>query len=138
MSEKHTCCGASWAKGSYRPKTCGKTAKFERDGKWYCGTHDPVAIEAKRVKQNAEFQAKWDARTAAQEAAEAKRKETQRRANCFDELVDALKHYANGSNWGKDHEGVLREWREPDSSTPEAYEGFTIARAALKKAQGEV
>ena len=136
MSEvKHTCCAAM---GTFFTQTCGKNAKFERDGKWYCGTHDPVAFAAKREERNAAYAAKWQAMNARHSEEAAKRKETQRRSDCFDELVDALKHYANGSNWGEDREGVLREWREPDSSTPEAYEGFTIARAALKKAQGEV
>jgi hypothetical protein len=96
--------------------------------------HDPVAVKARDDKRNDEWNAKHDAETAAQAKAAAKRKETERRAACFDELVEALKHYANGSNWGEDHEGVLREWREPDSQTPDAYEGFGIARAALIKA----
>ena len=43
---------------SYKP--CGKTAKFERDGKFYCGTHDPVAREAKQNATRAKWHAEWD------------------------------------------------------------------------------
>jgi phosphopantetheine adenylyltransferase len=43
----------------------------ERDGKWYCGTHDPVMVKARRDAQDA----KW-------------------RAGMFDELVAALHQIA--------------------------------------------
>ena len=38
-------------------------------------------------------------------------------------LRDALKSYANQSNWDEDFHGVRRKWLEPDSSTRNAYAG---------------
>ena len=59
MTDKRTCCqpidrrpSGSWL-SSYGP--CGRTAKHERDGKWFCGMHDPVAIKAKRDARLAEW-----------------------------------------------------------------------------------
>jgi hypothetical protein len=44
---KPKCCASVWPSGGLRGHPCGRTAKVERDGKWYCGIHDPVA-QAKR------------------------------------------------------------------------------------------
>jgi hypothetical protein len=58
MSEtKHTCCGqipkeSGWLRTW---KDCGKTANAERDGKWYCGIHDPV----RRKEKNDATYARW-------------------------------------------------------------------------------
>jgi hypothetical protein len=30
------------------PQRCFAKARFEREGKWYCGVHDPVSIERRR------------------------------------------------------------------------------------------
>ena len=57
MSEKHVCGAPTYPRGESRYIACGRTAKFERDGKWYCGIHDPV----KRKEREDRRQAKWDA-----------------------------------------------------------------------------
>ena len=46
----------------------------------------------------------------------------------------ALAEYANPLNWEADENGIRRIWREPDSCTPDAYDGFKLARAALASA----
>lgn len=43
---------------------CSKTPKVERDGKWYCTTHDPEAVRARRAK----LQEKWDREAAIRSA----------------------------------------------------------------------
>ena len=48
-------------------------------------------------------------------------------------LRAALEQYANPMNWNEDRAGVRRVWLEPESSTPAAYNGFELARAALKE-----
>jgi hypothetical protein len=53
------------------------------------------------------------------------------------DLLEALENYANPLNWEVDEQEIRRIWREPGSSTPEAYNGFEIARAAIAKAKGE-
>ncbi len=50
--EKRTCCES--VGNYYNTHPCGNLAKVERNGKWYCGTHDPVAIDARRKNRRAE------------------------------------------------------------------------------------
>ena len=47
MSTLHKCCTRVFSGGLYTGILCGRNAKFERDGKHFCGTHDPVARAAK-------------------------------------------------------------------------------------------
>lgn len=61
---KYTCCEEVCRdRNSWRPtwEPCGKTAKFEREGKWYCGTHDPVKREEKRNTKRIAWRQKWAA-----------------------------------------------------------------------------
>lgn len=52
-------------------------------------------------------------------------------------LLEALKEYADANNWQEDFKEIKRTWLEPNSDTRNAYEGASIARAALDKATGE-
>lgn len=58
-SDRHTCEAAVWARGYFRTYACGKTAKVERDGKWYCGIHDPVRLAEKRAARDAEYDRRY-------------------------------------------------------------------------------
>jgi hypothetical protein len=51
-------------------------------------------------------------------------------------LEAALWEYANPLNWTL-LDGIRRIWLEPGSATPEAYNGFELARAALRGAGRE-
>ena len=65
MAEKHTCCEDVWrGTTGWRPKKepCGCKASVERDGKWYCKRHDPVAIAEKQAEKQRVANAVWDAR----------------------------------------------------------------------------
>ena len=46
-------------------------------------------------------------------------------------LREALEIYANPNNWLPDAQGIRRIWSEPDSTTPDAYNGFEAATVAL-------
>lgn len=59
---KKICCGKTIL-GSLGYGRCGNAAKVERDGKHYCGVHDPVSAKGRREKRNAELVAEFDART---------------------------------------------------------------------------
>lgn len=48
--------------------------------------------------------------------------------------LKALVEYANPLNWDVDENGIRRVWKEPGSETPEAYNGFELAKAALSTA----
>jgi hypothetical protein len=59
MSEKHMCCERVWPSDAWsRSASCKKTAKVERGGKHYCGTHDPVARKEKKDARDAEMRKK--------------------------------------------------------------------------------
>jgi uncharacterized Zn finger protein (UPF0148 family) len=70
---------------------CTKTAKVERDGKWYCGTHDPVAVKARDDARSAVRSAQWNAEQAIRARADAEAAEQKRRADLFPVLLNALK-----------------------------------------------
>lgn len=60
---QHTCCykipRASGWRTVYEP--CTRKGKVEREGKWYCGQHDPVARKERNDKARAEHDARWEA-----------------------------------------------------------------------------
>lgn len=92
MSElKPTCCGRISIGIFSGSKICGKTAKFDRNGKHYCKTHDPVTIAEKEAIKTAAWKAEWAAKDAARDAAKAKQAELERRADCYTELLEALR-----------------------------------------------
>ena len=88
------CCERTWPAGSYCSCDCWASAKVIRDGKPYCGRHDPLKVKAQREKRNAEWNARREAEKAARAKAEAERAERERRAACFDDLLMALEHVA--------------------------------------------
>ncbi len=55
----HRCEGS--IRGDYRSHRCLRNAKIERDGKWYCGTHDPVAKKTRQAAIDARLKPKRDA-----------------------------------------------------------------------------
>lgn len=77
MSE-HKCCVKIFK--DWHNKPCGKNGKFEREGKHYCGTHDPVKAKEKNEARSKKWEAEW--------AASAKES---RLANAAPELFAALK-----------------------------------------------
>jgi len=91
MIENYKCCEQVYSGSPYFPYTCGKTAKVERDGKHYCGIHDPV----RRAEKQREKREAWDAEYEAKKQKLAKEKaeadEQKRRAGCFPDLLEALK-----------------------------------------------
>ena len=38
---------------------CQKTAKVERNGKWYCGIHDPEKVKARQDARQKKWEDKW-------------------------------------------------------------------------------
>jgi hypothetical protein len=45
--------------GSFHGYQCSKNATVERDGKKYCGIHDPVKVKARRAKNAGIAEAKY-------------------------------------------------------------------------------
>lgn len=126
MSEKKTCCAKVYGPGYFRGKCCGKTAKIERNGEWYCGTHDPVRVEERRKARREAGQARWDAECAARKAKEAAAIEQKRRSDCYDDLLTALEWALSNINC-RPH-----EWVDEDSANAHEAAIFTLAMAQGK------
>lgn len=62
MPDQHTCSSTVYQGTGYHrvKKLCGKRAKVERNGNWFCGTHDPVARKEKQDSRTAAWNAKFD------------------------------------------------------------------------------
>jgi hypothetical protein len=56
-----TTCSAQIKVDDWHWGKCSKEATIERDGKWYCGRHDPVKVQARRDKSHAKYEAKQNA-----------------------------------------------------------------------------
>jgi len=65
---------------------CGKPAKVQREGKWYCGKHDPVKV----AERQARVDTKYKAEVKDQEAFYAAKRLKDAKAEAFDEIVEAL------------------------------------------------
>jgi len=75
--------------GLFHSHPCQSKAKVEREGKWYCGTHDPVKIKARKDAQCA----KWKAESDARQLSYAQKAKDARRAEAYPRLVEVLREY---------------------------------------------
>jgi hypothetical protein len=101
---------------------CGRNAKQEHEGRWYCGTHYPPTVEAKRAARQAAWQKEYDERNAAHKAQRLQQAEHARRSECFDDLLAALQLLVR-------HIGVTEFAQDA--------EPYNTVRAAINKATGE-
>lgn len=83
MSER---CSTRAHSGSFSGYPCAKPATKEHGGKWYCGTHHPDAVQARRDKADEKYN-KWSAEQSAKFAKQAR---DGKRSELFPELVKAL------------------------------------------------
>jgi hypothetical protein len=97
---------------------CGRTAQYEHLGKWYCKTHHPPTVWAKREARSAEWDKEFAARQLAIKEAQAAKDEAARRAALYPELLEALKRIADPRN------------------IHFAGDAQVVARAAIAKAEG--
>ena len=114
----HKCNGTIFR--DYWTYRCGVTAKHEHEGSWYCKTHHPPTVKAKGDARSAKFRAKLYAERDAAQAKKLAADEQKQRADCYDDLLEALRLIATAEN----------------SALDLAYcKG--IARAAIARATGE-
>lgn len=86
----HKCSAEVYRNGNPFPFACGKTATLEHDGKKYCKTHYPPTVQAKRVELQKKKEAKFSSAVQQKQEAAAARKEIERRAECYPDLLAAL------------------------------------------------
>jgi hypothetical protein len=126
MTEQHKCCrrvGSVFAQYA-----CDRNAKYEHLGKWYCKTHHPPTVWAKREARSAEWNKEFAARQLAIKEAQAAKDEAARRAALYPELLEALKMgYADTMDY------IQRN----HLSGAENNRWLVLARAAIARAEGE-
>lgn len=88
---KNKCCASIYSAGTYRHYQCSKGAKYEHEGKHYCGTHHPPAVRAKADSRRAKFDAEMQRKTDLRVEAIAQANEAEHRADCYPVLLAALK-----------------------------------------------
>lgn len=125
----NTCCAKVRVSGVafYRVRDCGLNAKFEHEGKHYCGTHFPPNVKAKEEARQAERLKSYAAQQARREAPALRIKELEAQRN---ELLEALKELALAYQRTAQYR-CLDEVKEDE-------ERFMKARAAIQKAEGKV
>jgi len=118
MNEQHKCC--RMVGSVFAQYACDRNAKYEHLGKWYCKTHHPPTVWAKREARSAEWNKEFAARQLAIKEAQAAKDAAARRAALYPELLEAL-------------HALL--FTADDSPSYDA--AITQARAAIAKAEGE-
>ena len=78
------CSAGVWQ--GWRSLSCSRKGKIERDGKWYCKQHDPVAIKARRDETDRKYREHWQKLRDAQKVDKA----NQHKLATYDELLEAL------------------------------------------------
>ena len=125
--EEYVSGGSSW---SSRSRQCSKNAKSQEDGKWYCGTHLPSAVRAKKDAMEARWDAKWYAERAVRYKAEAAAAEQKRRADLYPELLAALMAMTDGCEY-RSIGGDEPAWH---TKTMPSSASLDLARIAITKA----
>jgi hypothetical protein len=96
-------------------------------------TDDAMARNtASNAIKEAEWKAEWAAKDAARDAAKAKQAELERCADCYTDLLDALKDVCQAYSWLTF--GEVRGWSESKPLTMQ--EALDKAKAVIKKAEG--
>jgi hypothetical protein len=65
------CSGHVYHSGHWGSSVCENKVNVERDGKPYCGTHDPVKVAARRAKKDEKYRAERETKDEIFEAAKA-------------------------------------------------------------------
>lgn len=106
MKEKHTCSGSVWDNHWSYP--CGKSANYEHDGKFYCKTHHPPTVKAKREAQNVKWEAESREQRERRASAQSVQSELERRSRAYDAVM-AWAKLGPGSSFGlKMKDGVTQ------------------------------
>jgi hypothetical protein len=92
VTTEHFCKARVW--GGYSSNSCGKKAKHEHEGKWYCKTHHPPTVQAKKEARAERWEKEWAERQERIAQQEAQQAEQKRRADLYPELLEALRWIA--------------------------------------------
>ncbi len=91
--QKLECCARVLGNNGWSGHKCTNKAKVERDGRHYCGTHDPEAIKRKRDAQNQKWDEERKAKYLKFQKQQAAEKLRDHKAACFDVLLSEMKRH---------------------------------------------
>ena len=75
---------------------CKRKGTVRENGRWWCKHHVPSLVHPRNAARSERRQEEWDMVRAAQAEAKAADAEVERRADCYDDLLAALKRLHNG------------------------------------------
>ncbi len=119
--EKKRCSEIVFGANAFHQHACSNTGKIERDGKFYCGIHDPIAVTARMNARNKKWDREWAEEDAARERNKTLSPETAR------ELIEAFE--------------ISIQYMPTDDEpgyVKEAYREARECRKTLSKAKGEL
>ena len=58
--EKVRCSAEVMGEGGWHRRPCARNGVIQRDGKWYCKQHDPVAVKKRMDDQKAQWEKEWE------------------------------------------------------------------------------
>lgn len=87
MSER--CAAEVW--GGWHIHPCTRAGRVKEGGKWWCKQHVPSLAKARTAERDRKWQEKWDRQDKERAEAKAAQAEVQRRADCYPDLLAALK-----------------------------------------------
>ena len=116
--------------GGFHSYQCSKSGKIERDGRWYCGTHDPVRIKEKREESARKWSERFRAQRSASEQREKDEAEQKRRADLFPGLLEQLEKML------RMFEAEIHNGYDGTSALESRLAEADESRAAIAKARG--
>lgn len=128
---KHQCEATIW--NDFHDYRCPYNGKVERDGKWYCGTHDPVAKAARDKAREEKWKKKW--------AEEAKERRLLEAAHALlaalEELTAAVETDSGGPGTDIFEDSASIGMYGDGTALALTFGHIRKARAAIAKARGE-
>lgn len=135
---KHTCQEEIFQGAGFRFKACGRGAKYEYEGKHYCGTHHPPTVQAKRDAKRDEWMRRLDAERAARERNARAMAEQKRRADCFPALLEALQAWlALDRNFAAASDQHIAELIAEGAASAPIAKAVQMSRAAIAAATAQ-
>lgn len=108
MSEKASQRCAGTTQDGFWSHRCVSNGKHEHEGKFYCLRHHPPTVAAKRAEKQKAWEERWEAKKAQWDHAAEVKRELERRAACYDDLLAALNLIAASTVEGGHINGIAR------------------------------
>ena len=107
----HTCCQRVYDRGSWSMTghICGRGARYEKGGNWYCKTHHPDIVAEKSEARVKVWKEKWEEQSKARQLVKDQREQGQR-------ALELVKRIAQGHN---DPRSLCLEFLTEFNLTPE-------------------